>query len=56
MIEQLPEHVKNLTEYVQANIQVDGMYKVTVLRTVAAYFEALTHAEGLNAVIRKNLE
>lgn len=52
----LPEHIAALINYMDSTVPVDGMYKVTVLKTVAAYYEALTHAESLHAVIAKNLQ
>ena len=53
MEHKLPEHVKGLIAYVEANMPIDGPYKVAVLKTVAAYYESLTQAESMNAILVK---
>ena len=53
MSNELPEHITALIAYIDVNMPVDGPYKVTVLKTVAAYYESLTQAEGLTAIMTK---
>ena len=50
----LQEHIKDLIDYMDENVQVDGPYKCTVLKTVSAYYEALTQAESINAILMKS--
>lgn len=49
----LPEHIRALIAYVDTNMPIDGPYKVAVLKTVASYYESLTQAESLSAIIMK---
>ena len=49
----LPDHIVALIAYVETNMPIDGMYKATVLKTVAAYYDSLTQAESLNGLVNK---
>ena len=55
MNNELPEHIKALISYIDANMPIDGPYKVVALRTVASYYESLTQAESLSMMIQKSL-
>jgi len=48
----LSDHITNLIEYMDENVKVDGMYKVTVLKAVAEYYRALTEAQSMEVVLR----
>ena len=48
---ELPEHIKALIAYVDTNMPIDGPYKVAVLKTVASYYESVTQAESMSALI-----
>jgi hypothetical protein len=48
----LHEHIAALISYMDDNVPVDGMYKVTVLKTVAEYYSTLTQAESMEVAIR----
>mgnify|MGYP001828072755 FL=1 len=52
--ENLQDYIKDLIDYMDNNVHVDGPYKCTVLKTVATYYEALTQAEGINAILMKS--
>ena len=47
----LPEHITALIAYIDVNMPIDGPYKVAVLKTVAAYYESVTHAESMSTLI-----
>lgn len=47
----LPEHIAALIEYMDENVPIDGMYKVTVLKTVAEYYTSLTNAQSMEVVL-----
>lgn len=47
----LPEHISALIAYMDDNVPVDGMYKVTVLKTVAEYYASLVQAESMSIAI-----
>jgi hypothetical protein len=46
--------ITKLIEFMDENAQLDGPYKVAALKTAAAYYENLTHAESLIGLISKS--
>ena len=53
-IEAIPEHVQEVIKFMNENVPLDGTYRIAVLKTAAAYFEAMVHAESMNAIIMKS--
>ena len=53
-IEKIPEHVQEVIKFMNENVPLDGTYRIAVLKTAAAYFEAMVHAESMNAIIMKS--
>ena len=51
MSNKLPEHINALIAYMDDNVPVDGMYKVTILKTVAEYYSTLVQAESMQIAI-----
>jgi len=47
----LPEHITKLIKYMDENVPVDGMYKVTILKTVSEYYNSLVQAESMQIAI-----
>jgi len=48
----LSDHISELITYMDNNVPIDGMYKVTVLKTVAEYYTSLTNAESMEVALR----
>jgi hypothetical protein len=47
----MPDHITALIAHIDTNMPIDGPYKVAVLKTVAAYYESVTHAESMSTLI-----
>lgn len=52
MDNKLPDHIAGLIAYMDLNVPIDGMYKVTVLKTVAEYYSSLTQAESFAVALQ----
>ena len=53
MNDNIPEHLAPLIEFMEENVSLDGTYKIALLKTVAAYYESMVHAESMNAILMK---
>lgn len=53
MNDNIPEHLAPLIEFMEENVNLDGTYKIALLKTVAAYYESMVHAESMNAILMK---
>jgi hypothetical protein len=50
---EVSEEIAPLIKYIEENTTLDGTYRVALLKTVAAYYESLIHAESMNAILMK---